>query len=222
VSRIVERFPLRWPEGWPRTNPAERKQASFGSVRKEGIGKRSLTLAEAENRLMKEIRAFTRTGQPWRIRPESVVISSNLILNKNGSVKSGQREPNDPGVAVYLSLDGQPYVFPCDKWDRAADNIAAIAAHLAAMRGQERWGVGSLKESFAGYALPAIALGSKRAWWEVLGVSRDASLEQVKAAYRRLSKTYHPDLVGEERRADWDLLQSAYGEAMQIFNEQEI
>ncbi len=30
-------------------------------------------------------------------------------------------------------------------------------------------------------------------WWQVLGVSSDAKLTEVKQAYRRLSVLYHPD-----------------------------
>ena len=34
---------------------------------------------------------------------------------------------------------------------------------------------------------------SSGSWWQVLGVSRDAKLAEVKQAYRRLSVLYHPD-----------------------------
>lgn len=41
------------------------------------------------------------------------------------------------------------------------------------------------------------SLGTVKCWWEVLGVAQHASLIEVKQAYHRLARLYHPDLNGK-------------------------
>lgn len=184
-------YPLYWPTGWPRT---EHRQDAMFRTRIQGTGFRPVTVSDATQRLMSEIRAFTRQGHNWRIDPDHVVISTNLSLRRDGFPRSDQGNPTDPGAAVYFSIDEKRTVLACDKWRSVADNIAAIAAHLGALRGQERWGVGTTEQAFAGY----VALNEKTqpSCFEILGISTDATELQIMDAYRRKARETHPDAGG--------------------------
>ena len=174
----ITRFPLTWPNGWVRTLRKHRQAARFrqGIVSREPVDRRM-----ARRRLAEELRL---------LGADRVVVSSDVPTKA-----LLEYEPDDPGVAVYFSLNGKQYCLPCDRWSRVADNIVAIANHIDAQRSQKRWGVGSVEQAFAGYqALPPKA--DSNDWPLVLGIAPSASLAQAESAFKRLAKTAHPDHGG--------------------------
>lgn len=198
---IQPEYPLSWPQGRPRT--VERKPALF---RDAG---RPISLTSAKKRLFEQVRAMTRTGKNWRVI--DMILSTNIRYTASGArdMNVSRRDPADPGVAFYFALDGRAHVLACDRWDTVADNIAAIAAHIEALRGQERWGVADLRQAFAGH----VALPAADPWWKILNVTRDASLEQINRAYRLQARAAHPDAGGD--RAAWDRLTAAHQQALE-------
>lgn len=181
-------------------------------------------MAHATRAVLDQVGMFTRRGRRHRINPAKVVISSNVELRQDGLPYSNRKTPEDPGVAVYFELDGEPYAMPCDKWDRVADNLYAIAKHLEAMRGMERWGVGSLQTAFKGFhALPPGSGGSyaqaaftaeSAARFMVGEIKSNNSIAAVlashdiyKSLYRRVAAALHPDRGGDRKR--FELLQEA-------------
>ena len=48
-------------------------------------------------------------------------------------------------------------------------------------------------------------------YYGILHVGRNASQEEIRKAYRRLSRKYHPDNAGEQCREQFDCVQKAYG-----------
>lgn len=178
-------YPLQWPGGWKRTNPAHRESARFRTRQRS-----QLTTAEAIERLELELS---------RLGATLPVLSSNITLTLRGTPRSGET-PQDPGIALYFTLKSKRLVLACDKWTAAADNIAAIAAHIDTLRGQQRWGVGTAEQAFAGYvALPS---PDQINWRSILGIPTDTevNLLMVEARYRELAFKHHPERGGSEEQ----------------------
>lgn len=166
-AQDVSAYPLSWPSNWPRS-----------VIRSTNTRFLKVSIPRALDAVEDELK---------RLGAKNVVISSNVTL-------SG-RSPIDPGVAVYFNLRQLRCALACDRWTNVAHNLWAIAKHIEALRGQDRWGVGSIDQAFAGYvALPAPA--GKDAW-TLLGIPREgATREKIMEAYRALAPTVHPDRGG--------------------------
>lgn len=190
-------FPLVWPRGVERTR--RRKRSQF-----------QVSFVVARDHLINELRLF---------RAIHSVLSSNLTLRRDGLPYANQREPDDPGVALYFHVLGQDWALACDQFDRVKDNVRALGKTVEAMRGLDRWGctqlLAQMAQSFK--ALPPGREESKLpfAWWVALGCGSGSSLKEAERCYRVRAKLYHPD--GVEPNPDmFKALQSAIEEARRV------
>lgn len=189
-------YPLSWPLGWKRTkNPTHSR---FGRWNQPP------SVAKGCDAIFAELR---RMG----VRDWQVVLSTNLALRNDGLPYSNQKQPPDTGTAVYFKLKEKDCVLACDKWNTVGDNLWAIAKHIEALRGQDRWGVGTIEQAFAGYT--ALPHKTEDSWYEVLGVTPNATMDDVKTAYRSKANVAHPDKGGTHE--DFTKIQRAYENARQ-------
>lgn len=174
--------PLAWPSFRPRTAARNRKAGQFKQ------SNRALTVAQAADRVEDEVE---------RLNGRGLIISSNVEATLSGRPRSGRGNPNDPGVALYFTIDGDPVTLACDTYDDVAQNLGGLAAHIKAMRSIDRYGVQSAKEALRAFAaLPPPSESRTAPWHEVLGVSPSASAAEIKAAFRLKAKAAHPDVGG--------------------------
>lgn len=194
----IEAYPLQWPTSRPRTERWKRERATFET-----------TFARSRDDITHEVALLT--GKSLRYGGPEVIISTNTALRRDGLPLAGQRNPDDPGVAVYFTYKGKPMSFACDRWDKIEHNMRAIVKTIEALRGIARWGTGDMLEAaFTGFmALPAP--GAAREWWEVLGVGPHTSPSGILEAYRRLRSQHHPDRGGSAAR--FDEVEQAYRKA---------
>jgi len=188
----IPRFPLEWPLGWKRSRT--RRPSNFTMTREDrgaaGLVKRStaVNMITATARL---------EDQLDKLGASSPVLSTNVSLNLRGFPR-GDENPTDPGAAVYFLFKGRATVLACDTFFRVADNIAALAAHIDALRRIERYGVGTIEQALAGYkALPADTAAD---WRSVFGFPKDArpSLEELDTRFKTYARQKHPDAGGTD------------------------
>jgi hypothetical protein len=132
-----------------------------------------------------------------RLGAAEATLSTNVKLNLRG-LPSGNDKPADPGVAVYFRFKGRATVLACDSYFTVAENIAAIAAHIDALRRIERYGVGSLEQALAGYK--ALPVDTAADWRQVFGFRAEdrVTAEQVNAKFKDRARTAHPDVGGTD------------------------
>lgn len=184
----TEAYPLQWPTGRPRTERWRRERAKF-----------DVTFTRARDNIVAEVgRLAGRHPDP------QVVISTNIALRRDGLPLANQRQPDDPGVAVYFLYKKRQMSFACDRWEKIDHNMQAIAKTIEALRGIARWGTGDMLEAaFTGFTAlpPPSAAGpgaapTLRTWRDVFGtgVRTRADLQDI---YRRLAGAHHPDRGGD-------------------------
>lgn len=178
----IPRWPLEWPLGWRRKSTQERVDGKFRT------DKRAINASEATRRLEYQLE---------RLGCRNMTLSTNMSLRLDGRPRSDEN-PSDPGAAIYFIFRGKATVLACDSYHAVADNIAALAAHLNALRAIERWGVGTIEQALAGYkALPADTAAD---WRAVFGFGKGSrpTLDEVDQRFKAAARERHPDAGGTD------------------------
>lgn len=170
-------FPLQWPEGWARTK--HRINSKFGT-----------SVSGAVKNVTDEMRRF---GKDSGVEMKGLVISSNVTLV--------DQRPADPGVACYFRWDNIDCCIAVDRYTKVEDNLQAISKIIEAERTKLRHGgLNIVRQAFRGFAAlpppPDKAGAIVQPWHQTLGVTPNATIEQIETAYRKLVKVAHPDVGG--------------------------
>lgn len=203
----INAYPLAWPQGWPRVAARYRKRARFTKGQRQyadtgdssWMRHREVTISEGVQRVLKELRTFG-------VLEGDAIISTNIPVRLDGLPRSDAKTPNDPGVAVYWTRPGEKggtKVMAIDLYDRLADNLAAIAATLDAMRAIERHGGAQiLDRAFTGFAALPSPDASRRTWREVMGFDATELVDraEVEERYKKLRSERHPDKGGSNEQ----------------------
>ncbi len=183
---MITAYPLSWPIDRSRTKHHTRLRGKFAHDGKK------ISVSRATRRVTEQLSRFTRVGRNFRVPSDSVIISTDIKLRKDGLPFSSARIPDDPGVAVYFCLDGDNMVISIDTYKSLADNMAAIAATVESMRTLDRHGSGIMVRAFTGFK--SLPNPDRRRWRDVMGDIDD--IHEVERRYKQLASERHPDKGG--------------------------
>lgn len=169
------RYPLDWPP----------EQARHSGRRDPGPYQ--VTLDRAQRDLVHELEL---------LRAREVVISTGIRVRQDGYAYASARDPDDPGVAVYWTRDGQDYAVACDRYRDVRSNLRACGLAIHHLRRLEQAAPSFAEKAFSGFARLAANAGAdgSRPWRDVLGFDGFVPAEQIEKRYRSLARERHPDL----------------------------
>lgn len=205
---MISRYPLTWPDGWKRVSSRQRarfgkQQTYYNENYKKTMwaGTKRLTVAQGVERILRELGLMG-------VSEGNAIISTNVPTRLDGLPYSNAAAPADPGAAVYWKIRERQQCMAIDIYDSVADNLAAIAATLEALRAIERHGGAAILErAFRGFtALPERSGG--KSWRDVLRfpaltIPTEA---MVKDHFREIATEVHPDKDGGSRDAFEELI----------------
>ena len=171
---MTEAYPLQWPDGWPRTEYQDQKYSLPGGAVRQSWDR-------VVNRLLDELR---------RLGATNVVLSTNQPIRRDGLPYTTKRIIEDPGAAVYFSLDGQQLAMAQDCYMHLIDNIRSLALAIEGLRQMDRHGGGHMmKRAFSGFAaLPPPDAIIPDDWRAVLEVGMGTCLDECETQYRTLAR----------------------------------
>jgi hypothetical protein len=182
---------IDWPPFLNRTPASDRERTA----------KFSVTLASAIDDVERELE--DRLGvDDWRL-------STAAPHRKRDGRPYADANPDDPGVAVRWTMDGEQFAVAADHYDGLRDNVRAIGLYIREKRKMSDRPVRTAQDEFATAALPSgnedvIVAGDRTGTveepHEVLGVAPDAPDDVVEAASRRLAANNHPDNGGDREQ----------------------
>lgn len=197
----IEAFPLHWPMGYKRTPSFLRINSKF-----------KVNMDTAQQQLRLEIK---------RLGGKNLVVSTNIPVRKDGGlyVDWMSKKIDDPGVAIYFSINEKNVSMCCDKFFRIWENVYALAKGIEALRGMDRWGVSEfLERAFTGFTGIPETVQAEKDIWDILGLSvKPDSIDVVKSAYRNMAKICHPDIPGGSHYK-MQQLNDAYEKALSFYN----